>query len=314
MKITLGEKKLSKVTTAVFLLGSLIALLYGIYIYPFQGTQVTIPSPAPFKSIIPLTQSGTTQFIIPLPPAGQSWEMPVTVVCTLSNLTNAGVYQDAPVELTVSLTLQNFAATGAEADDYIYIGWFNVVPVDAIEASQLTNPAEFSSLLCRPDHTSAAVNMSNPAYDTFSASDQVILQDTGLLNLQIKPIMFEKNPVDPVWTNFNYTNFQPTVAIPISIMSELDASRELMDEQQQNLQYNFTVLQLRLTANQETETTRGNSLTFFLLAFALFDIAVAVISLSLTRNKDEEEENRQRRETERQTKIFEYLSDEHVIV
>lgn len=282
----------------------------------------------PFKSIIPLTQSGTVEFSIPLPIEG--WELPISVICTINNLTNAGIYQNVPVEINITLVLQNFAAQGAVADEYIYISSFIVNPTNAIEVNYLPdwdsttfpipwsyrpdNPARFSELWCTPTDINSPRNGTNTIYEVFSDSQEVVLQDTGLLNLKIEPLIFEKNPVDPMWeySNLTYYNFKPIVSIPISIMSELDANREIMQEQQQNLQYEFDKLQAEMNQNQITESKRGNALALWVLAFAFVDMAVALVPY--TTNKEKETEHEQAKARKRQNKILENLKHDGAIV
>ena len=75
-------------------------------------------------------------------------------------------------------------------------------------------------------------------------------------------------------------NYETTMAIPISIISKFDAYRELLQEQQQNLDYEFNILQLQQANDQKTESIRGNSLALFVAGLALIDFAVALISLN----------------------------------
>ncbi len=282
----------------------------------------------PFKSIIPLTQSGTAEFSIPLPIEG--WELPINVICTINNLTNAGIHQSVPVEINITLVLQNLAAQGAVADQYIYISSFNVNPTNAIEVDYLPdwdspafplpwsyrpdNPARFSELWCTPTGINSPGSATNTIYEVFSDSQEVVLQDTGLLNLKIEPLISRKNPVDPMWeySNLTYYDFKPIVSIPISIMSELDANRELMQEQQQNLQYEFDKLQAQQVVDQKTENNRAFSLTLFVLAFALIDIAVALAPY--TTNKEKETEHEQAKARKKQNKINENLGPDGAIV
>lgn len=201
----MGRYNALNIATVLLFVGAFVVALWGGIIYPRGSTEVTIPPPIPFKSIIPTTQSGIAEFTIPLPLKG--WEMPVSVLCILTNLTNAGIYQNVPVELNINITLQNSAAIGAAADEYIYVSWFDVYPVNAIEVSyspnwdsptfmpwsyKPRNPAEFSSLWCINRDIQSPHTGTNTEHEVFSDSGEVVLQDTGLLNLQIEPNIFKK--------------------------------------------------------------------------------------------------------------------------
>lgn len=114
------------------------------------------------------------------------------------------------------------------------------------------------------------------------------------------------------YSNLTYYGFKQTLSIPVSIMSELDANREVMQEQQQTLQYEFDKLQAQQAADQKTENLRGFSIALFVLAFAFVDIAVALYSLSKSEHK--EAEYKKRKTNEEQRKVLEDLERDHAIV
>jgi hypothetical protein len=207
----------------------------------------------------------------------------------------------------------------------MYIGSFTVQPTDAIQVTYLPNlssptfqpwsyqPEEFSSLTCwNPYLPNATVPFL--AWDVvFSGSPQdVILQDSGILNLQISPVVFATNPTDPIWQNFEYGvayfNYTASVNLPISVMSELDANQQLITQQEQNQQYAFNKLQAQLVQGQTTETVRGTSITLFLLGFASFDIAITLYGYS--KREDKKREHEQREATRSQRKILEWVKQE----
>lgn len=218
------------------------------------------------------------------------------------------------------------------ADEYIYISSFEVEPINAIEVSytpnsdshtypiqwsyQPSNPSEFSKLFCNSNNYEN--DMSNSIYETFTCSEEIVLQDTGVLKLKISPIIFAKNPTDSVWSddsnNFTYSStyygFKPIIDIPISIMSEFDANREIIEENQQILHYQFNYIQAQLAEDQKTESVRSFSLALFVLAFAFVDIAVALYAFS--KNEDKEAESKKRKENEKQRQILEYLEREAI--
>ncbi len=286
----------------LFLISGISALWGGVIFFQ-KNSEVNITS---LKSIIPTTQSGSTEFNIPLPISGL--ELPITVLCTLTNLTNSGIIQNTPIELTVNFTFTNNSAIDALAiaTDYIYIESFTVNPVDAIQVSYLpnlnstasligsyqpSNPAEFSSFSCQPNiEPTTTINntmtVSNTANEVFVGSDKVVLQDTGLLNLQIEPTIFAINPSDPIWKESNlnyYIGYNLTIPIPISIISTLDANQQNNEIQQQKLQNQQTI-------EQNSETRQGNSLALWILAFASLDIGIALYDHSENKNKKAENE------------------------
>jgi len=304
VSIRSGKYNYLIVLVALLIAASIPTLIWGAIVYPYGGSPtVTVPNPIPYTSIIPTNQSGSTEFIIPLPIHG--WDVPVTVLCRLSNLTNQGICQNAPVRLNITLTLQNAAAIGSVANEYIHIGWFGVYPVDAIHVRyapnwnsptyplpwsyQPDNPAEFSRFQCWS--TNPNLNETrNVEYESFSDVQDVVLQDAGLLTLKIEPTIFPLNQSDSVWNDFNYyptySNFNVTVATPVSITSELDANRDSMQRIQQNLQYQFSNIQTQLAEDQKTETIRATSLTLFLLAFAFLDIGITLYPFSKSEDKE----------------------------
>lgn len=111
--ITIGKYNILIVFVIALLISSFIVSVWGISIYPFENSKVQIPEPQPYTSIIPTAQIGTTEFSIPLPI--KNWALPVKVLCVLTNLTNQGIHQNAPIKINVTLTLDNFAANGASS-------------------------------------------------------------------------------------------------------------------------------------------------------------------------------------------------------
>jgi hypothetical protein len=155
--------------------------------------------------------------------------------------------------------------------------------------------------------------MNNTVQETFLASDKVILQDSGLIYLRIQPIMYKKNIGDPIWQDSNFTSdFETTLAIPISVISEFDANREIMQEQTQNLQYLFNKLQLQQAADQKTDIGRNEGLAWWILAFASLDIAVALFPYTTDKKKEAEKEESETHK--RESKIFEQLKDDGTII
>lgn len=285
---------------------SFISAILGVAIYPQVSPEVDIPKPIKFESLIPTRQSGIAEFSIPLPIEG--WQLPVTVLCTIYNLTTEGIYQYAPVEIHITLTLQNFAAAGAVANQYIYISSFRVEPVNAIELESViynpSGPARFSSLWCIPVNTTGHKDINTP-YQEFSDSCNVILQDEGLLELKIEPLIFPKNPTDRVWNDFNsLIDYKTTVSVPISVMSEFEAKREYILEQQQILQYKFEKLQVQQNERQKIMNEKGYSLSFFFLSIALLDIGVTILNLNKGKGKNEEQKTSN---SKKQRKINDYV-------
>jgi hypothetical protein len=124
------------ILVVILLVVSIPVLAYAIIEYPKTNPAVTVPKQTPFNSTIPTHQSGMTQFAMPLPIQG--WNLTITVVCTLKNLTNQGVCQYSPVKISVTLIIQNLAPLSV-ANQYMTISWFTVQPTNAIEVSYLPN-------------------------------------------------------------------------------------------------------------------------------------------------------------------------------
>jgi hypothetical protein len=299
----LGTYNVFIIIVIIFFILSTFTAVYGAINLLDKKTEI--------KSVIPTYQSGQREFYIQLPV--KNMNISVITVVTLRNITGEGIYQNNPVELKVTLTLQNDGmltydnGTTEIPEGWIYIGSFMVTPINSIEVSSFSNSSEpdrFSSIWCIPNEPLQSRN--NIYHQTFSGSQQVKLQDNGLLKLSVECWI---RPSDAIRENMDLWNvfvdnsgftsdFKQEVDIPISIISELNANQQILQEQ--------------INRQQENNERMNLSLALFVFALASLDIGVAFWNHA--KNKDKEKENEKRKAQRKQHKILEQLEKDGTLI
>ncbi|MGD0979279.1 MAG: hypothetical protein ABR962_09095 [Candidatus Bathyarchaeia archaeon] len=190
---------------------------------------------------------------------------------------------------------------------YIFIGAFAVAPADAIQVSppfyQPVSPAEFSNFQCNPTDLNSPIVESgnNTDYENFVGSDNITLEDSGLLKLLVTPYIFEQNQTDPIWqqSNLTYNDFNVTLTFPISVISQIEANQVIQQQQ--------------FEQSQTINNARNEGLSWWILGFASLDISIVCFVRFREIDKERKAQEQQAKAKQREIDIFDQMYDKPVV-